>query len=133
MEIKIVKKCVTATNSFKKVGEVVNVRGADAERLVKDGNAEYTADSKKQMEASKKVLDARAKAKADAEAKAAEIVEEKTEEELAKLEEAKETLGKLNELKNEEDAELELWHAGIDEVERKVEFIDKALFEPSAL
>jgi len=47
-----------------------------------------------------------------------------------KLEEAKKTLGKINELKNEEDAELELWHTGIDEVERKVEFIDRTLFEP---
>ncbi len=47
-----------------------------------------------------------------------------------KLEEAKKTLGKINELKNEEDAELELWHTGIDEVERKIEFIDRTLFEP---
>ena len=50
-----------------------------------------------------------------------------------KLEDAKETLGKINELKNEEDAELELWHTGLEEVERKVEFVDKALFEPTAL
>ena len=51
----------------------------------------------------------------------------------AKLNEAKETLAKLNELKNEEDAEIELWHTGVDEIERKVDFIDKTLFEPSAL
>ena len=50
-----------------------------------------------------------------------------------KIEEAKETLGKINELKNEEDAELELWHTGIEEVERKIVFVDKVLFEPSAL
>lgn len=50
-----------------------------------------------------------------------------------KINEAKETLGKINELKNEEDAELELWQTGIEEIERKVEFIDKTLFEPSAL
>jgi hypothetical protein len=50
-----------------------------------------------------------------------------------KINEAKETLGKINELKNEEDAELELWQTGIEEVERKIEFIDKTLFEPSAL
>jgi len=50
-----------------------------------------------------------------------------------KISEAKETLGKINELKNEEDAELELWQTGVEEVERKVEFIDKTLFEPSAL
>ena len=50
-----------------------------------------------------------------------------------KLEEAKETLGKINELKNEEDAELELWHTGIEEVERKIIFVNKELFEPSAI
>ncbi len=50
-----------------------------------------------------------------------------------KLEEAKETLGKINELNNEEDAELELWHTGIEEIERKMAFVDKALFEPSTL
>ena len=50
-----------------------------------------------------------------------------------KINEAKETLGKINELKNEEDAELELWQTGVEEIERKVEFIDKTLFEPSAL
>ena len=48
-----------------------------------------------------------------------------------RIAEAKETLGKINELKNEEDAELELWQTGIEEIERKTEFIDKTLFEPS--
>jgi len=50
-----------------------------------------------------------------------------------KIAEAKETLAKVNELKNEEDAELEIWRSGLEEVERKITFIDKALFEPSAL
>lgn len=50
-----------------------------------------------------------------------------------KLEDAKETLSKINELKNEEDAELELWRTGVEELERKMAFIDKALFEPSML
>jgi hypothetical protein len=50
-----------------------------------------------------------------------------------KLEDAKETLNKINELKNEEDAELELWRTGVEELERKMAFIDKALFEPSML
>lgn len=49
----------------------------------------------------------------------------------SKIAEAKEALAKINELKNEEDAELELWRSGIEEVERKVVFIDKTLFEPS--
>lgn len=51
----------------------------------------------------------------------------------SKIAEAKETLAKLNDLKNEEDAELDLWHTSLEEVERKVDFADKALFEPSAL
>jgi hypothetical protein len=50
-----------------------------------------------------------------------------------KIEEAKEILGRINELKNEEDAELELWNTGLEEVERKIVFVDKVLFEPSAL
>jgi hypothetical protein len=50
-----------------------------------------------------------------------------------KLEEAKTILAKINELKNEEDAELELWHSGVDEVERKIDFVDRALFEPSSI
>ena len=66
MEIRITKKCVTATNTFKKVGEVVNVRGADAEALVKAGNAEYTPTAEKQSEASKKVIKSRALAKLEA-------------------------------------------------------------------
>jgi len=50
-----------------------------------------------------------------------------------KISDAKETLGKINELKNEEDAELELWQTGIEEIERKVDFVDRTLFEPSTL
>ncbi|MBI4440830.1 hypothetical protein HY639_01560 [Candidatus Woesearchaeota archaeon] len=51
----------------------------------------------------------------------------------SKLNEAKNTLGEINRLKNEEDAELELWHTSLDEAGRRVEFIDKALFEPESL
>ncbi len=51
----------------------------------------------------------------------------------SKLNDARATLAKINDLKNEEDAELELWHTGLEEVERKVDFVDKTLFEPSAL
>ena len=50
-----------------------------------------------------------------------------------KIKDAKNVLGKINELKNEEDAELELWKSSLDEVERKVGFVDKALFEPGTL
>ncbi|MBS3098372.1 hypothetical protein J4209_06280 [Candidatus Woesearchaeota archaeon] len=47
-----------------------------------------------------------------------------------KLNEARETLGRINELKNEEDSELELWDTTLEEIEKKVEAIDKNLFEP---
>ncbi len=47
-----------------------------------------------------------------------------------KLNEAKKTMGKINEIKNEEDSELELWGNEIEEVERKVDFVDKSLLEP---
>jgi hypothetical protein len=48
-----------------------------------------------------------------------------------KLEEAKATIAKINELKNEEDSELELWRTGVEEIERKIAFVDKVLFEPN--
>lgn len=48
----------------------------------------------------------------------------------SKLAEAKATMGKINEIKNEEDSELELWRSELEEVERKIGFIDKTLFEP---
>jgi len=50
-----------------------------------------------------------------------------------KLEEAKATITKINELKNEEDSELELWRTGVEEIERKIAFVDRVLFEPSML
>ena len=50
-----------------------------------------------------------------------------------KLSEARETLGKINELKNEEDSELELWNTSLEEIEKKAEFIDRSLFQPEEL
>ena len=50
-----------------------------------------------------------------------------------KLNEARNTLGKIHELKNEEDSELEAWGGTLEEIERKVEQIDGELFEPEAL
>jgi len=47
-----------------------------------------------------------------------------------KLDEARETLGSLNELKNEEDSELELWNSTLNEIEKKVENIDRAMLDP---
>lgn len=50
-----------------------------------------------------------------------------------KIEDAKKTLEKVHELKSEEETELELWHTSIEEVERKIDFVDKTLSEPGAL
>ncbi|HLC88474.1 MAG TPA: hypothetical protein VJG49_00395 [Candidatus Nanoarchaeia archaeon] len=47
-----------------------------------------------------------------------------------KLEEAKETLLKVNDLKNEEDHQLEMWQNTLDEIEKKIDFIDHSLNEP---
>ncbi len=47
-----------------------------------------------------------------------------------KLEEAKETLLKINDLKNEEDHQLEVWQSTLSEVEKKIDFIDHSLNEP---
>jgi len=47
-----------------------------------------------------------------------------------KLEEAKETLLKVNDLKNEEDHQLEMWQNALDEIEKKIDFINHSLNEP---
>ena len=50
-----------------------------------------------------------------------------------KLNEAKETLGKIRELKQQEDAELEGWDSKLNEIESRIDGIDHILFEPSSL
>lgn len=47
-----------------------------------------------------------------------------------KLEEAKATVLKINDLKNEEDHQLEMWDNALAEVEKKIDFIDSSLNEP---
>jgi hypothetical protein len=47
-----------------------------------------------------------------------------------KVKEARSVLSKINELKAEEDAELELWNNTLNDVETRLDFIDKSLFEP---
>ena len=47
-----------------------------------------------------------------------------------KLAEAKRTLADINELKNDEDAELELWSSTLNEIENKLDDIDRCMFEP---
>jgi len=49
-----------------------------------------------------------------------------------RLSEAKRTLADINELKNDEDAELELWSSTLNEIEKKLEDIDRTLFEPES-
>lgn len=48
-----------------------------------------------------------------------------------KLNEAKNTLAKVKELKRQEDSELEGWDSKLSEIESKVEGIDRILFEPA--
>lgn len=47
-----------------------------------------------------------------------------------KLDDAKDTLLKINDLKNEEDHQVELWQSTLAEVEKKIDFIDQSLSEP---
>lgn len=50
-----------------------------------------------------------------------------------KVSEAKATMGKIVELKNQEDSELDFWSAELSDVERKLDYMDKNLFEPENL
>ena len=47
-----------------------------------------------------------------------------------KIIQAKDVLGKINELKNDEDAELDLWKTSLNEIERRVDELDETLLEP---
>ncbi|MFH2019834.1 MAG: hypothetical protein ABIJ34_00315 [archaeon] len=47
-----------------------------------------------------------------------------------KIKDARAVLGKIYDLKNQEDAELEAWKTSLDDVERKVRYIDQVLVEP---
>lgn len=46
-----------------------------------------------------------------------------------KIEKARETLGKINELKDKEDSELMLWKEKLDDVEKRISEIDSRLNE----
>ena len=48
----------------------------------------------------------------------------------SKVNEIRNTLGSINSLRNEEDAELAMWNNTINEIERKIDSIDKIMFEP---
>jgi hypothetical protein len=47
-----------------------------------------------------------------------------------KMKEARVVLGKINDLKNQEDSELEVWKNSLDDVDRKLRYIDQTLFKP---
>lgn len=48
----------------------------------------------------------------------------------SKIKQAKYLIEKIRELKSKEDAEISKWDSDLDEVENKVQAIDKTLFEP---
>ena len=47
-----------------------------------------------------------------------------------KIKEIRETLGNIDVLRNEEDAEFAMWSNTINDIERKIDSIDKIMFEP---
>lgn len=50
-----------------------------------------------------------------------------------KVAQAKDLLRKINELKSQEDGEIEAWQTNIDEIERKIENVDNSLLEPETV
>lgn len=47
-----------------------------------------------------------------------------------KVNDAKNALHEINEMKNQEDNELAIWSRELDDIERKIDFIDSTLLEP---
>ena len=47
-----------------------------------------------------------------------------------KVNEIKQVLNNLKSLRNEEDAELAVWNNAISDIEKKIDNIDKIMFEP---
>ena len=50
-----------------------------------------------------------------------------------KITEARASLDRINNLKNDEDAELDLWKSTLDDIERRVNSVDNLLFEPETM
>lgn len=48
-----------------------------------------------------------------------------------KIKESENALSRLNDVKNDEDKQYEKWHSQLEEVQRKLMFVDKMLFEVS--
>lgn len=47
-----------------------------------------------------------------------------------RIKEIREVMGNINSLRNEEDSELAMWNNTVNEIEKKIEGIDKIMFEP---
>ena len=47
-----------------------------------------------------------------------------------KIGEIRDTLGGINDLRNQEDSEISTWNAAIEDIGKKIEDIDKMIFEP---
>lgn len=50
-----------------------------------------------------------------------------------KIKEARDILEKINKLKNAEDTELDDWHSSINDIEKRITFINKTLFNPEEI
>lgn len=48
-----------------------------------------------------------------------------------RVEEAKKVLAGINELKSNEDSQLEMWNDVLEEIEQKIDSIDEDIFEQS--
>lgn len=47
-----------------------------------------------------------------------------------KIKEMRETLNNIGTLRNEEDSDIAMWNKAINDIERKIDTIDKMMFEP---
>ncbi len=47
-----------------------------------------------------------------------------------KIVEARSVLDKIHNLKTEEDSEVEMWKSELDDVEKRIQMIDRSLLEP---
>jgi len=50
-----------------------------------------------------------------------------------KLNNAKVVLNNLEELKEREDSEIDSWRSSVEEIEKKIQFVDHTLFEPDSM
>ncbi len=50
-----------------------------------------------------------------------------------KLDQVRSVLKKIEELKAQEDTEIQAWHNDLEEVEKKIAYIDGELFQPEGL